>query len=547
HTSYRPKVMNLKLILDELITYLDETIQGQIKFKYYVEQIANETKIILEKEKNIFSQNVILLSQFSDVIKDMKEFSKRKDKDIENAYSHLVILRKVQLFLQNNYKELIIKHLKESINSDNKKQILIFTSAVISYFISEGLTLKKLYHCKNQLFVWQNTKTFEERLDDAIGSLEYEKKYTVFLKMTSSEQFINDYPQIYNVSFYNWIDKKIFNNVPPAFCEISPFIRYAKVIVKTSDPHRASLIARTSIERALDFIMFTSIPQNVEFAYHSYVYESSNPSDSTLNHFYKHDYDSSFNPLTLAELLSKNEKLDERSKKRLEASLKFFRMGLSTSTEHIAFTNTWTAFEYLLTGNKAHVDIKKTMSNEATKILSIEYISSLLVDMKKNLDKFEVECDLGDKWMEISNGEFLEVLRDETTLQALIDNISDSYLLIHRLEEIGLKFKTNSDVIAYIQEHNLRVEWQLSRLYRIRNIIAHEAHKSDVTFLLPHLRMYCFTILEIYFRLIKLNENQLEDIDDLLIRIKNWYVYVENEIKDNPNTVPLYDEYLKWI
>ncbi|WDU78846.1 hypothetical protein [Lysinibacillus sp. G01H] len=545
HASYRPKVMNLKLILDELITYLDESIQGQTNFKHYVDQIAKETKGFLEKEKKIFNQNKLILSQFMASLENVLEFSKRKEKEIENAYADLVIFKKLQLFLKNNYKDLIIYSLKESIKNDEKKQILIFTSAIISYFISEGITLKKLYFCQNQLFIWENNKTFEERLDEALRSLNYEKKFTVFLKMTSSHQFSYDYPKVNDVYFYNSIDKNIFSNVPSIFSEISDFIRYAKVIVKTSDPHRASLIARASVEKALDFIMFTSVPQNVEFAYQSYVVESS--LDSTLNHLYKHDYDSSFTPLTLSELLSKNNKLEKRSKKRLESSLKFFRMGLSTSTEHIAFTNTWTAIEYLLTGNKANIDIKKKMSDEAIKILSIDYISSLLVDLKKNLDKFEVPCDVDDDWVNVSNKDFLDLIRETNKLQTLTNNVNDSYLLKYRLEELSDKFKTNEKVLDYITEHNLRVEWQLSRIYRIRNIIAHEAHKSDVTLLLPHLRMYCFTILETYFRLIKLNENDLEDIDDLLIRIKNWYNYIESTIKDKNDSNPLYDEYLKYI
>lgn len=544
HSSYRPKVMNLKLILDELITYLEETIQGQTNFKFYVEEIAAETKGFLKKEKNIFDENSLLYFQFETSLEDMQGFSGRKDKDIENSYSNLVILKKVQLFLKNNYKNLIIEHLKLNIKNNEQKNILIFTSAIISHYISEGLTLKKLYFCRNQLFYWKiEGLIFEERLEKAFESLECEKKYTVFLKMTSPNAFLNEYPKINNVDFYNSIREEVFSDVPEKFKETSEFIRYAKVKIESSDPHRATLAARATVEKALDYIMFTSTPQNVEFAYKSYIVGASE--DSTLNHSYKHDYESSFSAETLLQLLSNNT-LEKRSKKRLESSLKFFRMGLSTSTEHIAFTNTWTAIEYILTGNKANVDIKKKMNDEAIKILSIDYISSLINDMRKNLDILNIECEIADSWSNVTNKEFLSLIQRSEKIQVVIDSITQSLLLKYRLIEISNLFKNNEDIIKYLEEHNERVKWQLSRIYRIRNIIAHEAHKSDVTLLLPHLKMYCFNILETIFRLIELNKNEIKNIDDLIIRIKDWYEYLKDHTKEN-GTIPLYDDYLNQI
>lgn len=551
HTSYRPKVMNLKLILNELITYLEETINGQGAFKYYVEQISNEMESFFLKESILLNSKELFKEELRNIINNLKDFSKRSEKDIQKSYKELIILKKIYMYFDENYEDLLINQLKISIQNDNKKEILIFTSALLTNFISNGLSIKKLYYCRRQLYEWDN-KIFSDRFDDAIASLNNSKKWTVYLKIISNRNFQSNYPRFDNVTFYNSIDLSSFTRIselPEVFKEVRPNVKYAKVIVHTSDPHRASLMAKNIVEEILDFIIYTTEPLNVEFYHQSFLLEQNGITDSTLNHFYKHDYLSEFSTEELYSLVNHNNKLNQNSNKRLIASLKFYRMGLTTSIEHVAFTNIWTAFEYLLTGNKANSELKSKLSKEAKIILSLKYISSLLNDIKNNLILFSIPVPLDNKeqWDEVSLNELLLILRNPSPLETLIESIDNSILLKYRISELAQKLINNTSTYEFINEHNKRVEWQLSRLYRVRNVIAHEARKTDITLMLPHLKNYCFLLLETYLTLLRMNSENIQELDDLLIRITNWYEFINIELKTKNNLLPLYELYFDLV
>ncbi|KFZ32239.1 hypothetical protein JS44_14205 [Anoxybacillus flavithermus] len=74
HESYRPRVMNLKNILKELILYLDGCIKGQERFKRYVDEIVAETRDILGKEIILLKDRPLLLAELENILNNLKTF-----------------------------------------------------------------------------------------------------------------------------------------------------------------------------------------------------------------------------------------------------------------------------------------------------------------------------------------------------------------------------------------------------------------------------------------------------------------------------------------
>ncbi|SDJ73461.1 hypothetical protein [Salimicrobium halophilum] len=548
--SYRPRVMNLKKILNELYTYLSGVLEGQDRFKIYVEEITNEALEILEKEKILLENEPVLLLELQDVLRKLKGIKNRKSSEVYKAREQLVILKKIIYKLEPQYREKLISRLKETINEGNNNRLVLqLTSMFLTDLIADGHSMKHLYFCKRALIEWKEVRPdsdFESRFTRMLENLESEKQWTVYFKIYSNEPFDIEFPNYGMVKFYNAL--RFFGaqqdlTVPDDFTEETPEVRYASVKVTATNPHGATLIGRDIIENLLDTIVYTIVNQHLEIYHKVFIPNDGGLNESSLRQLHQVNTNTRF---SFEEIISffenvENSNFNNESIERLKAALRFYRMSITTNTEHVAFINSWTSIEYLITGNNSNIN-QDDVRNIISTILSLRYVTDLINDLKLNLFNLEIKHPYGECWEEIDESEFIKNLRDSEFKDELSETLEDNELLKHRTMELAENISSNEKMLAHIEKHKQRIEWHISRLYRTRNVIAHEASDVDVTLILPHIQLYNFLIIETALNFIS-EKNMFTSLDEVFIKVQSWYSIATSYVKDNEDYNPIVKYY----
>lgn len=117
---------------------------------------------------------------------------------------------------------------------------------------------------------------------------------------------------------------------------------------------------------------------------------------------------------------------------------------------------------------------------------------------------------------------------------------SDNPLMIFRLWKLrdGM-FKSPSEMAARIEQHRVNVSWQVQRIYRLRNQIAHQGTTTgDISQLIGHLQNYFTTTFHDIVHCHR--QRKLHRLGDILESRSLDYIYLMERLKgDNPRPIPV--------
>ena len=119
--------------------------------------------------------------------------------------------------------------------------------------------------------------------------------------------------------------------------------------------------------------------------------------------------------------------------------------------------------------------------------------------------------------------EIISALNNNELYNEMLDKCAVNSLLSERCKEM-YKLATDAEIMfSRIDQHYSNVKWQLSRLYRIRNEIAHSALNVTVSLLqyIEHLEDYLTTFVA---EIIQCWENHRDsDVEEIFAMIKDNY------------------------
>lgn len=175
---------------------------------------------------------------------------------------------------------------------------------------------------------------------------------------------------------------------------------------------------------------------------------------------------------------------DSASAERVDRAIDFHALSMLSESPESQLINLWVGFETLVPSDKSTTKIG-TVIKSVKPFISVSYIFSVLrqlvIDLK-NWDRLKVKellngvpnsekyTVLGRCLLLVSLGE-CEGLRNK-----LYEALSDFYLLRFRVWSISEKFRSPAHTLEWVVEHEKRVEWQIRRIYRSRNMIVHEGY-----------------------------------------------------------------------
>lgn len=140
--------------------------------------------------------------------------------------------------------------------------------------------------------------------------------------------------------------------------------------------------------------------------------------------------------------------------------------------------------------------------------------------MSKAIDEFNL------KELNISNFEsfvkyFSAYKEDSVEMKKIYTQLNTNPLLRSRFFSTRKKLTDGKSILKLLDEHKLRIEWQLDRLYRIRNIATHlgtEISGADIA--INHLHSY-FDYIVNYMLCKSENEDFVPSISSLVFESKN--------------------------
>jgi hypothetical protein len=195
---------------------------------------------------------------------------------------------------------------------------------------------------------------------------------------------------------------------------------------------------------------------------------------------------------------------------RTDSFLKFIRsaqlhsMALVSSTTENQILNLWIALESLIPSETKSED-SSNIEHVVTSLmpfLNLTYLDDLVNNVGKDLlrwNSFETKKALrgidGKKLSE-KLAKLLVVPQFATQLTNLKVQFRDFHLLRDRISYFETMLRSPQNVVAALDAHRTRLEWQLRRIYRTRNIIVHSGNTPGYTApLIEHTHDYLDSVL----------------------------------------------------
>lgn len=196
--------------------------------------------------------------------------------------------------------------------------------------------------------------------------------------------------------------------------------------------------------------------------------------------------------------------LERGSFSKFVRSAQLHSMALTSNSNENQILNLWISLESLIPSETKSDKVAgvEHIANSAIPFLNEQYISRLLNNLVKDLLRWNKGATIA-ALRPIPGKKFVDKLAKLIALSAhstervhLESKFRDFHLLRDRFEYFKILLSSPKNVVAALDAHRQRLEWQIRRIYRARNIIVHSGKVPPYTQpLIEHTHDYLDTIL----------------------------------------------------
>lgn len=547
YLSWQLRTSDLKTILSELHESLDITNEAPMHHPNILTLIQE----LVSTSKN-YKALLELKPQLDFLFKQLENIYNQKLKSSENKNIKIFksVLNKIDLLLEDS-KDILINEISNIIdNKINKKAKLDeYTSLLATILKNEGYSY---FYLKEQIRVLDHKDDFTKCFNRFKTNISREIKPNKCYFMIRSIH-LNDKSLISKgTNIYKFVDKSIFTAITNKDVEnfLKQNIDGVIVEISTNSLDVFSSIAQsnTIINEILCVSSLYSKNDVIQHIHDKVLVCNPNGNYRLINeNKYKFKDVIGTNSfidtyLKYSELISS---LQNNEKSLIISSLNFFKLSKSSNDDNLKFLNLWIALEALFQDNDGNSIIGR-IKYSLPQIISTYYISDLIRDMSLDINRNSeiIDFKIIEKYFKnstpkkINSSDLLEVLtdiKDGDKIKSLLSYSSNNSLLVYRVYKVWKEYFQDNDALSSkIKKHKNNVEWQLMRLYRIRNGIMHKGKVSfDLTHYIHHLNHYYQNVMHaILDSFIK--DNSRTVIDCLSEKRENFN-YIENRISTKQN------------
>lgn len=535
---YQYRVHNTYSALFELRDVIDKTLDGDITSDAHIDNCRNELLYLLNNDHTLKTHYRPLLNQLLNIM----------GKPTKDSYAKHRLLTRANYAIHSltpHYQEHALADLQSAILGKQIREMIDLTKTVISQALFQGWSTKGLYDLTVHFHTYKpfnNQWTdFEEALThgntdfDVLihvplkpTELDVPKRLAAFkLQIRSAAEICSDHPEITDL-------KNNLNADTSYFC----------VPLQMPDAYAASHKALGTIARALNFVSFynlmdawnikgvnivcidkqthefKTIPAEQLYSTYKYIDSSGKIFDMTLQLF-------AINNATITG--------------KLQGTFSYVNISNASLFQEEKFMNLWIALESL-TRTKMYGNIIDNVRESVPAAMSIRYLyritRNFIEDCKRcNVPFFRSYAIESDN-KQLLAAKALELIQDNGHFTELSDQcFSVNTLLGHRAQEIHKIVTDIKEAKKKIEHHYEHISWQVQRLYRIRNEIAHTAFQEGTSLIvyITHLYQYLTTLISEI--VIYLDEKHINTIEEALSLIRDNYDVFIDLTRNDPDLV----------
>ena len=499
--SYRVRANNAHTILRELSYVLEGWIAGSIKRFETVGLCIEEAIDLIEKDSCLIFPNYTKALFVEDLNGYAKIAKEKKDAPLEEATSKIIYLVNDCLaandgvFLSNLINSIEAQvTIEEEIEDEQFSPKLREFDYLLSSFACELLTIGY-----SKRYLYKFFKSFKRNRQ----GLSFEDAFSEMKRKFQELQLLSFYVVI-KLSFKNSKNAQAASEATdqlhdeirddlkayvgrPSFVRKRNTVRFYIENVTALDAYMAVRKVYEHLSKLLDY------KQNLIFGYTLPDYalafwDNGEGYSVSSEKFFELDNGGQFLKDGDAQLHEKLSRIDNSDsvttdvKDRITAALRHLRIGDGQVELEQQFINYWIALEFIFASSSSKDNTYSRIKENLVNILSACYV-------KRNLLYLE-------NW--IRNG---GVLDDENDLIETINNREfatslDNILLKYRITNMKSHLHHKDKIKKYIDSHKTHLLQHISRIYRLRNELVHEAAlKQDIENVTSNLRFYLVFVL----------------------------------------------------
>lgn len=506
--SYRVRVNNAMTILIELNGVLGNWLNGNIKRYETVDYCLQECKSLVECDDCI---NYDEIEMSKDILnQQIENFVSTNKNGLINTVETMKLQFMVQkciLFNKDNYLNKLLGKIREEINitEDIPEEGFIPKLTKLDNYISAfACELLRLGYSKNHLYKFfiafkKNKKhlCFHEAFDDMQRKLSSLAKqdYTVIFKLWFQTEELASNANANIV----YLKKEVPGDLKESI--LGKNISYKKTNAKTQffimqksalDSAMAAKKCYDDLSKELDLNL--EYTKNVEMPSTALVFcpQQQNRQDYrvTLEHIYVLDKGTfaTEEGKSLSEAMNnieKNANISNDVKDRISVALRHLRIGDHQLEIEQQFINYWIAIEFIFASASSKESTFERIKKFLPNILGSGYIKRNCLYLNKMLKGNHLIGE-EDSWWE----------KSEEEKNYLINSLSNNILMQYRMRKMKAHLRNSDERKAYINNHKKNLEQHISRIYRLRNELIHEAAiKQDIANVTSNLRSYLIYVL----------------------------------------------------
>lgn len=508
--TYRLRLHNPKTLIEELIGVCHASNSGLLTNNDYASSTSKELKAALEE--NSHGLKFVKVSK--------KHYMDTLSKATPKEYSLLIQSSKLMLKDNPNYLSGLFDELQnltaiyptlvddstakfQNDLAEMRKNIIVLANHFFVELINKGFTKQYLNNFFQITFV-RNTDpalTFAARMDilKTLTTKDSEIFTVIFRVIGSSFQF-KEFKKIDDS--YELVTKKYRKTIAPVISvEVADYLEDNKqnflmyTEIEAHDYYKAVEASMNKLSKDMDIY-------HLGFTRHSFKIDPKCAVIGKVDPSKAETFPSNFqidgyvrsNAQVFETLLNKIKKIEQNSIEKesydkIISAIRYFRTGTESPELETKLLNYWIGLEYIFTSNK---NDQKTID----RIRSYYPICHSLIYAKRNLHDFHKTIKrLGISTLIPGYNDDLVYLSLNASYDAVIAN-SPSELLKVRAKYYQTWVQDPSRITQVLFKHTTNLEWNLTRLYRIRNEIVHNAAiKKGIYVHISHMKYYFTFIL----------------------------------------------------
>lgn len=495
--TYQFMVLNTISLIKELIILLEQKSPNfGVNYKS-IEACKNETSAAVKRD-------MILQESFHALRGNLLWHLNEKTEKESQQRILMYHLQNALRIIEPVYLELLFSSIEKSIDIQDFVGIKWKVSAIISCCADKGWStcalhdsIRYLYGSHGNSDKWENFKNkfLKDKQDEYKILMPLKNRVITALRHSNPNQMEDVMKEIEELGIKILGQDEVTKLESISHIVFKRDTYYLSISTKAHDYYSASYAAISIIANVLDLLSFYRLiePWNIRDI-RWIVVNSSN---------LKHKHLSSNDLFIAYEYLDKGNKIFDNSKilyketsndltSKLRATYAYANMGKASYTQEEKFMNTWVALESLCRTDLYETIIDNILGT-VPPALCLRYMYRLIYNFAEDCVRCNVSFQFSENpidLLDLSKGNIVNSLltafQDERMYQEMLISCSVNELLVERCKELHIIAINDNKLFEDIEYYYQSIKWQLSRLYRIRNEIAHSA-LNDGSYLIRYI------------------------------------------------------------